>query len=167
MIRFLLILQILFSANIYCQNAASRNNKDTLDNKEGIRIEYDIEHIKYSETMYVSDNIKYFNYFSRQGDTISVYNWKIDVTAINKIKEKILNNFTVNDFTYVAGSAVLLLMLDCKKNIFEIRIIKGITPNFNKELLRVINKIEKDLIFICTTDCKIPIVTPFAIRLNE
>lgn len=162
-----IILMILLSANIYCQNANLHNNNDTLYNKTDVSVKYDIDNIKYIETMYVNNDVKYIWYFSRNGDTISVYNWQMNVTTIKKIKEKILNNFSINDLTYAKGSAVLLLIFDCEKDIFEIRIIKGITQHFNKELLRVINNIEKDLVFICTNDCKMPIVTPIAIRLNE
>jgi hypothetical protein len=168
MLRFILILQILVcSANGYCQKIKQHNQSDTLGNKTGLCEGYDIEHIKYSETMYVSGNVEYTCYFTKQGDTISVYNWAINITAIKKIKECILSNFVINEFTEAQGSATLLLILDFESNVSEIRVIRGITENFNNELLRVINKIEKDLIFVCATDCKIPIVTPFAIRLND
>ena len=166
--KFLFVFQILLlSTNIYCQSV-NLQKKDSLGNKTGLYKVYDIEHIRYSETMFVNNKAEYTNYFSRKGDTIFVTNWSFNTTAMTKIREKILNNFIVNDFTYASGSASLLLLVDCEKKIFEIRIMRGITESFNNELLRVINKIEKDLVFICaTTDSKTPIVTPFAIRLNE
>jgi len=167
MLRFLLTSQILcLFASVYCQNI-NQQDESMLGNKTYLYTKYDIQHIKLSETMYVNSEIKYTNYFSREGDTISMYDWAIGVTAIKIIREKILNNFIVNDLTYARGCASLLLLIDCEKNIFEIRIMRGITDNFNNELLRVVDKIEKDLIFICSDNCKTYVVTPFAIRLNE
>jgi hypothetical protein len=168
MLKFLWVLHILFlSVSIYCQNTNLHNKKDSLDNKTGLYLKYDIEHIKLSETMFANNEAVYTNYFSRKGDTIVVYDWAINVTAIKKIREHILRNFVINEFTEASGSAVLLLILDIENDLYEIRVIRGITQGFNNELLRAINKVEKDLIFVCTTDCKMPIVTPFAIRLNE
>jgi hypothetical protein len=168
MLRFLLILQILVCyVNGYCQEVSQHNQNDTLGNETGLCEGYDIEHIKYSETMYANGNVEYTYYFTKQGDTISVYNWAINVIAIKKIKEYILSNFVINEFTEAQGSATLLLILDFESNVSEIRVIRGITENFNNELLRVIHKIEKDLIFVCTADCKTPIVTPFTIRLFD
>ena len=168
MLNFFLVVQVLFlPVNIYCHNTNLQNNKDSLGNKAGLCVEYDIEHIKLSEKTFVNNEIEYVNYFSKKGDTISVFNWAINATAIKKITERILDSFIVNDFTYASGSATLLLLVDYENNIFEIRVMRGITEYFNNELLRVIDKIEKDLIFICSTDCKIPIVTPFVIRLDE
>lgn len=160
MLKCLLVLQILcLSVSIYSQNT-------NLNNKKDLRTEYDIENIKLSETMRVNNQIEYTNYFSRQGDTISVYDWAINVKSIKRIQENILDNFILNDFTYANGSASMLLLIDYERNIFEIRIMRGITDNFNKELLRVINNLENKLILICSSDCKTPIVTPFAIRLR-
>ena len=161
---FKLLLISYLSMPVYanCQNII-QYSKDSLKNELG----YDIEHIKYIE-MYVDNNgVKQTNYFTRCGDTIALFDWRIDISLIKKIKAHVLRNFVINEFTEAQGNAVLLLILDFKNEVYEIRVIRGITQGFNNELLRAINKIEKDLIFIYAADCKTPIVTPFAIRLNE
>ena len=164
MLRLFLILQILFfSVNVFCQI----NQRDSLGNKIGLWVKYDIEHIKLSETMYVNNEVEYTHYYTRKGDTIYVYDWKIEVSIINQIREHILENFVINEFTEVSGIEPLLLILDFENNVYEIRTMRGMTQGFNKELLRVINKIEKQLIVICVSDCQTPIVTPFAIRFNK
>jgi hypothetical protein len=145
-----------------CQNII-KNSKDSLENEIG----YDIEHIKYIEMYVDNSGEKHTNYFTRCGDTIALYDWRIDSSIIKKINEHILRNFVINEFTEAQGLAVLLLILDFENDIYEIRVIRGITQGFNNELLRAINKIERDIIFVCVSDCKTPIVTPFAIRLNE
>ncbi len=128
---------------------------------------YDIEGIKLVEIMRIDGEVKYAHYFSRKGDTISVHNWRINLSATDRVKAKIKENFIVNDLTYTRSMASLLLILDFENNIFEIRIEGGINQDFNKELLRVIKEIEKDLIFICTTDCQMPIVTPFPLWIID
>ncbi len=162
MLKFNVILTILlFSVNIYCQNNEMTNSKNTLE------VRYDIEGIKLVEIMRIDGEVKYAHYFSRQGDTISVHNWRINLSATDRVKAKIKENFIVNDLTYTRSMASLLLILDFENNIFEIRIEGGINQDFNKELLRVIKEIEKDLIFICTTDCQMPIVTPFPLWIID
>lgn len=163
--HFYKILPFLFLYMSVCANCQNvkLSSKDTLKNK----IEYDIEHIKYKEVYVDYNGVKHTNYFTRCGDTIALYDWRINVSIIKKIKEHILKNFVINEFTEAQGNAILLLILDFKNDVCEIRVIRGITHGFNNELLRVTSKIEKELIFVCTADSKTPIVTPFAIRLNE
>ena len=116
--------------------------------------------------MFVDNVIEYKNYFSRAGDTISVRRWEVNEAAIERIQKRILDNFIVNDYTWARGIAVVLLMIDCEREIMEMRVINSLSKRFDKELLRVVNMVEKDLVLICTVDCKIiPIVTPFGIRL--
>lgn len=151
-----IILLISISAN--AQNVA-QFSQSSFNHK----IEYDIEHLKYKETTYVNGDVKNVNYFTRSGDTISSYDFRLDISVINSIRERILKNFVIDAITEVSGKIFLLLILN--NNVHEIRVIHGITRGFNEEILRVINKIEKNLIFICPADYKKAIVTPFAIRL--
>ncbi len=154
------MLQILiFSVNVFCQESDQLNQSDSLGNKIGLWVEY-------AEIMYVENVAKHPHYFTRKGDRILLYEWQINVSVIKKIQELILKDFVINEFTEASGPAYLLLILDCEKDIFEIRIIRGITTGFNKELLRVVDAIEKDLIFICASNCQTPIVIPFAIRIR-
>jgi hypothetical protein len=160
--KLLLVLYLFMPVCVSCQSV-TQMREDSLKKEIG----YDIKHIKYIETYIDNNGVKHSNYFTRRGDTIALYDWKIDISIIKKIKEHILREFVIDEFTEAQGNAVLLLILDFKNEVYEIRVIRGITQGFNNELLRVINKIEKDLIFVYAADCKTPIVTPFAIRLNE
>jgi len=173
---FLIIFSFCFIAPIesYCQNQCKNksmetqiNHVDSLGNKVGVWIDYDIENIKCSETKYSSPNkVEYTKYFTRKGKEINVYTWKLNNCSLSILTELIKNKFILNDSTFGNGSAILLLLADCENNIYEIRIIRGISIGFNNELLRVTKDLEKNLIFISPDDCKIPIVTPFAIRIN-
>lgn len=158
--KYLLILYLFMPVCVNCQNV-TQSREDSLKKEIG----YDINHIKYIETYIDNNGVKHSNYFTRRGDTIVLYDWGIDTSIIRKIKEHILRDFVIDEFTEAQGNAILLLILDFKKEVYEIRVIRGITQDFNNELLRVINKIEKDLIFVCATDCKTPIIMPFAIRI--
>lgn len=158
--KLFLILYLVIPVYANCQSILQY----TVDSIRS-EIMYDIEHIKYMEISVDNNGVKHTNYYTRGGDTISLFDWRIKVSVIERIKEQILRNFIIDEFTEAQGNAVLLLILDFKKEVYEIRIIRGITQGFNKELLRVIKKIESELIFVHSTECKISIVTPFAIRL--
>jgi hypothetical protein len=154
----------------YCQfnNDAKNNCVDSLGRKIGIWTFYDIENIKYLEIKYSApDEIEYKNYFTRSGKVIKKYSWSINLVSLNKIREAIKNDFVVDDTTWGSGRSLLLLMIDVESDNYEIRIIKGIHYDFNKELQRVIKKIEKNLIFIYSDECKTPIIIPFAFYISE
>lgn len=175
LVSFLIIsFYLIFATCVYCQNQCSIKNEKTLincydsaGNKVGIWIDYDIENIKCSETKYSAPNeVEYTKYFTRNGQEINNYTWKINNKSIGKLIEGIKNKFILTDTTFGNGSAILLLIVDCDTNNYEIRIIRGISTGFNNELLRVTKILEKCLIFICPDDLEIQIVTPFALKLN-
>lgn len=162
---FVVFLFMLSTVACISSKRVLQDNKDSFSNK----IKYDVENIKYLELTYANNELISSNYYTRCGNIISLYDWEIDVSIIKKIKEYILRNFVIDEFTEASGSAVLLLILDFDKNIHEIRVIRGITLGFNKELLRVTREIENDSIAIFTQNCEapMPIITPFTIRLNK
>lgn len=162
LVKLLLFSFLLMPVCASCQNV-QKSNMDTLFNDTG----YDVENNRYMGKYIDNYGVEQTYYFTRNCDTISSFDWRINLTTINKIKDRILSEFDINEFTEAQGSAVLLLIFDFNSEVYEIRLIRGITQGFNNELLRVIKKIEKDLIFVSATDLKKAIVTPFAIRLNE
>lgn len=164
----------IFTFNATCQNQQRAENQviqlncfDSLGNKIGLWIEYDIENIKYSETYYSTLNkVEYRKYFNRHGDEILSYSWKINNSSLKKLIDLIKSKILFNDLTSGQGSAVVLFFADCDNNIFELRIIQGISTKFNNELLRVTKEIEDKIIFLCSDNCKTPIITYFPIKLR-
>ncbi len=64
------MLQILiFSVNVFCQESDQLNQSDSLGNKIGLWVEYDIEHFKYSEIMYVEKSSSTPSFRSRLTQT--------------------------------------------------------------------------------------------------
>ena len=61
----------------------------------------------------------------------------------------ILKRFIINDFTEIKGTVLIALILDCEKDIFELRMLKEVTPYFAKEMLRVLKTINEEVIFVC------------------
>lgn len=86
--------------------------------------------------------------------------WKINEKTINTIRDKILSEFVVNDYIYASGKAIILLMAVPLSKSIELRLIKGLSPPFNKELIKVLKKIECNIEF--TFEDK-PIIVPFAV----
>lgn len=144
------------------------NKVDSLGRKIGLWIEYDIEKIKLSETKYSYPNcVDYTKYFSRDGVEINTYTWKFDIAKISKLKELIRDRFILNDISHGNGSAILVLIIDPKVNLFEIRLCRGITDGFNTELLRVIRDLENSYMFFLSNECGEVIVSHFAFRIFE
>ena len=102
-------------------------------------------------------------YYTRKGDSIDSFSWKINEKTINTIRDKILSEFVVNDYTYASGKAIILLMAVPLSKSIELRLIKGLSPSFNKELIKVLKKIECNIVF--TFEDK-PIIFPFAVELT-
>jgi len=158
--KFHLILSILFLSAV---GVFLHSKQNSLVDETNSFVLYDTEGIKLSETMRVNGEVKYTHYFSRKGDTIFSHNWQIDVATIDTIREKIGDNFRwdgLGDFD-VTGRSILFLLVDCERNIFEIRIGRGVSERLNQAKLRAISKVEKELGFICIVDYKTPIVISF------
>ena len=169
MLRFIFITQILFlSVTVYCQDTGQIIRIDSLGNNTEVMTLYDVENIKYSEVYFVNDSIK-DAYFSRKGDTISVYDWGVDDTIIKRIQGQLVRKYYVTDETYIhgGGGPTFYLILDYKRNVFELRDIRRITEGIDKEMIRLAHEVEKDLIHILPPDLKTPIVIPFPFRLHE
>lgn len=158
--RFCVVVILLLYASI---NAFTQNNDRTLGQ---IKIEscFDADSLKYIEVCRHDSIVIYSKYFSRKGDTISVYKWNMLHSSIEKIQKKIKANFDYNT-PEVRGRAILLLIFDCEKEIFELRIIRGITKEFDNALGLAIRKTEEELIPLCPYGCKEAIVSPFPIKI--
>jgi hypothetical protein len=167
MLKISLVFQMIFlSASIYCQiEKVYGIKKDSLGNEKVLTTRYDMEGIKLYESIRVNDEVEYTYYFTRKGDTISGYGWQLDdMSVLHQLRHHIRNNFVVNDMTEITGRAYLYLILDFENKVYEIRPLNmKYTQAFEKELLRVIEKVEKDLIVICPADCKTAIVVPFPV----
>lgn len=57
---------------------------------------FDIDSLKYVEVGSRDSVVVYSKYFSRKGDTISVYKWNMLHSSIDKIQKKIKANFDYN-----------------------------------------------------------------------
>lgn len=125
---------------------------------------FDIDSLKYVEVGSRDSTVVYSKYFSRKGDTISVYKWNMLHSSIEKIQKKIKANFDYKT-PEVHGRAIILLIFDCEKEIFELRIIRGITKEFDNALGLAIRKTEEELIPLCPYGCKEAIVSPFPIKI--
>jgi len=168
LIFFLMIFQnkgICQEQQFKSNEKAHLNRLDSSGNKIGLWIEFDIENIKYSETKYSKPNkVEYVKYFTRNGKEIRKYSWKINSCSLNRLIESIKNKFIYDDLSAGTGSAILLLIADCNNNVFEIRVIKGVSKGFNNEIIRVTKELENNLIFICPDTYKTPIISHFAIH---
>ena len=154
-------------ATVYCQDTSQINKTDSLGNRRVLEISYDVENIKYFEVLYVDNEPIRANFVSRKGDTISAaHNWEMDITLIRQIQGRLARKFIYTDATAVHGNggALFYLILDYKKNILELRSIRRVTEDFDKEIIRIAHEVEKDLIHILPPDLKTPIVIPFPFR---
>lgn len=145
---------------------ASANGKKLITNySDSIMniIKYDVEGIKYLEIKKANHTMTTICYYTRNGQKIENFYWKINVKTINHIKDKILFNFFMDDITYSSGKAIILLIADPQSYFIELRLIKGLSSSFNNELVRVLRKIENDIVFI---GGDMPVVVPFAIDLQ-
>lgn len=124
---------------------------------------YDAEGLKYVSITKKDSIALKTCYYTRKGDSIDSFSWKINEKTINTIRDKILSEFAVNDYTYASGKAIILLMAVPLSKSIELRLIKGLSPPFNKELIKVLKKIECNIEF--TFEDK-PIIVPFAVELT-
>ena len=125
-------------------------------------IKYDIEGIKYAEIQKSGSVTMKVCYYTREGKSIDKFNWKINVKIINNIRDRILSQFFIDDYTYSSGKAIILLIADPWSKSVELRLIKGLVPSFNKELIRVLKRVENNIVF---TREDIPIIVPFSVDL--
>ena len=69
---------------------------------------YDAEGLKYVSITKKDCIALKICYYTRKGDSIDRFSWKINEKTINTIRDKILSEFVVNDYTYASGKAIIL-----------------------------------------------------------
>jgi hypothetical protein len=142
------------------------NQFDSIGNKVGLWICNDIEDIKFEIKEYSQEGIlEYKKIFSRNGNEIINYNIVIDVNIINQIRKRIKQYFVMSDINEASGKTVSFLIIDCSRNIFEIRTTKGITKYFDEEYLKATRLAEKDLKLMSDKLCMESYVIPFTVAI--
>jgi hypothetical protein len=71
----------------------------------------------------------------------------------------------MSDINEASGKTVSFLIIDCSRNIFEIRTTKGITKYFNEEYLKATRLAEKDLKLMSDKLCMESYVIPFTVTI--
>ena len=167
----LLVIFVLASITIYGQmlidNTDCLKRDNTISEKFSIQERLDIEDIKVSEIGHSSSNkIEYKKYFSREGKEITDYVWGIDIKIKKKIQNRIKELFNFNDRTECVGTSLLLLLIDNENDVFEIRVIKGITDEYNKELLKAVKILEENIVCVCSETLPKAVAVLFPLNLT-
>lgn len=164
-IIFFIAFQLIFCSAIYGQFI---NQTDSINQKIGLWVYSDIENVKFEEKVYTCEGVlEYKKIFSRNGDEIVNYSNIIDINILNQIKNKIKQYFVMSDINEASGKVVSFLIIDCNRNIYEIRTTKGITKYFNEEYLKAAKLTENDLKLICEKEqiCEKSYVIPFTVEI--
>ena len=156
----LCIYMLLFISNASCgQNRISISDKD----KESIVL-YDVQGLKYKQIWRFNNKVVRYCYFSRKGEIIDSTTWNVEIQTTLKLKDKILSKFRVDDETFTPGTAGVLLLAMPKCNIVELRLIRGLTDSFNKEMLRVLREVEQDILVFSANP--IAVIVPIRITID-
>ena len=156
----LCIYLLLFISNASCgQNRISISDKD----KESIVL-YDVQGLKYEQLWRFNNTIVRDCYFTRKGEFIDNATWNVEIQTLLKLKDKILCKFRVDDETFTPGTAGVLLLAMPKCNIVELRLIRGLTDSFNKEMLRVLREVEQDILVFSANP--IAVIVPIRITID-
>ena len=156
----LCIYMLLFISNASCgQNRISISDKD----KESIVL-YDVQGLKYEQLWRFNNTIVRDCYFSRKGEIIDNATWNVEIQTLLKLKDKILCKFRVDDETFTPGTAGVLLLAMPKCNIVELRLARGLTSSFDKELLRVLKDVEQEVLVF--SDKPIAVFIPIRITID-
>ena len=76
----------------------------------------------------------------------------------------ILRKFRVDDETFTSGTAIVLLLAVPKSNILELRLARGLTSSFDKEMLRVLKDVEQEVLVF--SDNPIAVFIPIRITID-
>ena len=159
-ILIILLTQISLSSHVYGNNLTSCIMNDTI--VESVR--YDINNKKYMQIVLDKQMKKHQIYFDEHGTPIEEFDWDVAPEAIWKIQDLITSEFKISDETYSSATAVVLLIAN--KDKIEFRVIKGLTPEFNNELQRVLKEIKEKIIFLRRNNDK-TLVIPFGINIRK
>ena len=154
----LCIYMLLFISNASCgQNRISISDKD----KESIVL-YDVQGLKYKQIWRFNNKVVRYCYFSRKGEIIDNTTWNVEIQTLLKLKDKILRKFRVDDETFTSGTAIVLLL--AVTNILELRLARGLTSSFDKEMLRALKNVEQEVLVF--SDNPIAVFIPIRITID-
>ncbi|MCR4770195.1 MAG: hypothetical protein K5874_08320 [Bacteroidaceae bacterium] len=161
-ILILVITQISLSFHIYGNELTSNNTlkEDTIIES----IKYDINDKIYLKTILDEEGQRHSIYFDEKGRAYEDYDWNVSIESIRKIQKLILSEFKVSDETYCSGTAVVLIIAN--EDDIELRIINGLTREYNQELQRVLDNIKKRIIVLRRNNEK-TLIIPFGVNIAK
>lgn len=161
-ILILVITQISLSFHIYGNELTSNNTlkEDTIIES----IKYDINDKIYLKTILDEEGQRHSFYFDEKGRAYEDYDWNVSIESIRKIQKLILSEFKVSDETYCSGTAVVLIIAN--EDDIELRIINGLTREYNQELQRVLDNIKKRIIVLRRNNEK-TLIIPFGVNIAK
>jgi len=169
--RFLLLIAV--PVLTYSQNSCTTfeerqiNCFDSLGNKIGWWLEFDVDSVVYKEVLYSAPNrVAHVKFITKAGIEIEDYSMILNPLLVEKLRKSIKSNFNWGKVEPREGKGLvtLLLVINTEGNIIDIRVLRGIHPSFNAEMVRATRLVEKDLIFICQTESRVPVVIIVPIR---
>ena len=161
-ILILVITQISLSFHIYGNELTSNNTlkEDTIIES----IKYDINDKIYLKAILDEEGQRHSIYFDEKGRAYEDYDWNVSIESIRKIQKLILSEFKVSDETYCSGTAVVLIIAN--EDDIELRIINGLTREYNQELQRVLDNIKKRIIVLRRNNEK-TLIIPFGVNIAK
>ena len=156
----LCIYMLLFISNASC----GQNRIVISDKEQESSVLYDVQGLKYEQLWRFNNKVVRYCYFSRKGEIIDNTTWNVEIQTLLKLKDKILRKFRVDDETFTSGTAIVLLLAVPKSNILELRLARGLTSSFDKELLRVLKDVEQEVLVF--SDKPIAVFIPIRITID-
>ena len=156
----LCIYMLLFFSNASC----GQNRIVISDKEQDSVVLYDVQGLKYKQIWRFNNKVVRDCYFSRKGEIIDNATWNVEIQTLLKLKDKILRKFRVDDETFTSGTAIVLLLAVPKSNILELRLARGLTSSFDKELLRVLKDVEQEVLVF--SDKPIAVFIPIRITID-
>ena len=166
---FFMAIPVLTYSQNNCLTYEGRqvNCLDSLENKIGLWLEFDVDTIAFKAIQYSpSSEVENTKFITKTGIEIEDYSTNLNPSLIEKLRKKVKSNF---DWRRVEprdgkGLVTLSLMINVEGSIIDVRVLRGVHPSFNKEVERAAELIEKDFIFMCSKECKAPIISIFPIQ---
>lgn len=158
----ILLTQMSLSYHVYGTELTSNDSikQDTIVES----FKYDINDKIYLKTILDEHGKRHSIYFDEKGTAFEDYDWDVSVESLKKIQKLIFSEFKVSDETYCSGTAVVLLIANTDD--IELRIINGLTTEYNQELQRVLNNIKKRIIFLRRNNEK-TLIIPLGVNIAK
>lgn len=156
----LCMYMLLFFSNVSC----GQNRSVISDKEQESIVLYDVQGLKYEQLWRFNNTIVRDCYFTRKGEFIDNATWNVEIQTLLKLKDKILRKFRVDDETFTSGTAIVLLLAVPKSNILELRLARGLTSSFDKEMLRVLKDVEQEVLVF--SDNPIAVFIPIRITID-